>query len=198
MVPFYFTLVAFFLFGSSMSSSADVAINQQRVAQQVQLGDTQIFNDEKYGYSVRYPTTWKAQRGNTDAVRLMLNTPTGNLFFVGIQHLEQPVTRYTTTTWEQIFSKGANLAIDKYFNSLNIKQIIRQEKYDKSDDKSMKVWQGTSAFSEAAKLWAIVSLHAVPYGSNIMVNIAYFGEKDVEKDGKQLDAFMDSLVFSPR
>ena len=198
MVPFYCTLFAFFLLGSSMHSAADVAVNQQRVAQQVQLGDTQIFTDEKYGYSVRYPSTWKAQHGDIDAVRFMLNTPNGNLLSVGIQHLERPVTRYTTAIWEQIFLKGANRAIDKYFNLFQLKQILRQEKENRSDDKSMKFWHAMSALSEPVKLWAIVSLHAVPYGSNVMVDIAFFGEQNVEKDGEQVTAIMNSLTFSPR
>jgi hypothetical protein len=83
-----------------------------------------------------------------------------------------------------------------YRTLLKFNKILREQPEDHSNDQSMIFWQGTSALDEKMKYWALVSTHVIRYGSNFMINMIFFGSNEVEKDGKSMDAVMDSLSFT--
>ena len=157
----------------------------------------------KYGYSIRYPGTWKRElvaSAPGPAATLFLSTPRRNQFVISIYPLPARVERYSSARFDQIGHDHVDKVLSTYKGLLKIRQILRQQPEDHSNDQAMIFWQGTSALDEKLKDWAIVSTHAIRYGSDFMINLVFFGSdaNDVVKDGSDVDAVMSSLSFSVR
>jgi hypothetical protein len=167
---------------------------------------TELFTDTDYGYSIRYPVTWK--RESTAAapgpgVTLFLSTPYGSRMVVSIYPLPTHVTRYSSALFEKIGNDDVDTVVSIYRRLLRFDKILRVEVEDKSDDRSMIFWQGTSAFDDRLNDWALVSEHVIPYGSNVMINMIFISSEKVSgvnivKDGADLDQVMKSLSFTAR
>lgn len=163
--------------------------------------NTQIFTDERLGYSIHYPRTWKRAATASapgPAVRLFLVTPHRNRFIVSIYPLPAPLERYSKPTLEQIGHDHVDTILSGYMGKLRFKKILRHQAEDHSDDRAMIFWQGTSALDDNMKGWAMVSTHVIRYGSNFIVNMVFLGETEVEKDGKSMDEVMGSISFGKR
>ena len=181
---------------SSLSPSASLAEPHAPHFQRVQTTDTREFNDPIYGYSVRFPASWKPLSRDSKSEppsRLALYTPDKGILIISVHRLRRAVT--VSAKFEQIGHDYVDPVVKVYLESLNITMILGSQKRDHSDDRSMRFWQGTSAVNAV-----LVSLHAIQYGSDFMVNIVYAsGNKPNLKDEiRALDALMNSLSFTHR
>lgn len=168
-----------------------------------QTDDDPLFTDAKYGYSIRYPATWKREPTASapgPAATLFLSTPRRNQFVVSVYPLPGRVERYSSAKFDQIGHDHVDRVLAAYRGLLKISKVLREQAEDHSNDQAMIFWQGTSALDEKMKDWAIVSTHAIRYGSDFMVNLVFFGSdsNDVVKDGSDMDAVMNSLSFPGR
>jgi hypothetical protein len=62
----------------------------------------------------------------------------------------------------------------------------------------MRLWQGTSALHASIAPAMLISLHAIRYGSDFMVNIVYVSGEDSKEEVVAVDAVMNSLSFPSR
>jgi len=171
-----------------------------QVPLQSQKSDTNVFTDTERGYSIRYPESWRRQPLSSvkdDAFRLVLSTPHQNVLVVAIYPLPSLVARYSTAVFDQIAHDHVDKIVAGFRNLLKLQKILREQPEDHSNDRAMVFWQGTSALDEQMRPWALVSTHVIPYGSNFIVNLIFWGANEVEKDGASVDAVMSSLTFAP-
>jgi hypothetical protein len=168
---------------------------------------TELFTDAANGYSIRYPATWKREPTASapgPGVALFLSTPHRNRMVVSLYPLTMPVTRYSSALYEKIGNDYVDTVVSIYRRLLRLATIKRVQAKDKSDDRSMIFWQGTSAFDDRLNDWALVSEHVIPYGSNVMINVIFIGSEKIsginlaEDFGAATDWVMDSLSFTAR
>src|SRR5262245_21447804 len=159
--------------------------------------DTRMFTDPVYSYSVRVPSDWRINPEEIDKKRnqrLSLVTPQKNIFLVSIDRLPEAVT--SQSEFETIGQSYLDPIIERYVKAVSLLEGPRNTE-DKSDQNSMRFWQGTSTLQAA-----LISLHAVPFGSDVMVNLVYVcyspqGQETLD-EVKALDNVMASLSFDVR
>jgi hypothetical protein len=158
---------------------------------------TQVFTDRANGYSVRYPATWKAQPAadRSSPLVLTLVSPLNARLFVSVYPLPSRVVRYSSTLLERIGHDHVDTVVSYYKTQLKVKTVLREQPEDHSDERAMIFWQGTSAIDGSGNDWAIVSTHAIRYGTATMVNLVYVGNAKTAEDGAAMDAVMGSLSF---
>jgi hypothetical protein len=167
---------------------------------------TELFTDAANGYSIRYPVTWKREPTASapgPGVTLFLSTSYRNQMVVSIFPLPTRVMRYSSALYEKIGHDHVDTVVSIYRRLLRLTKILRVQTEDKSDDRSMIFWQGTSAFDDRLNDWALVSEHVIPYDSDVMINMIFMGSEmlsgdNVEKDGADVDWVMNSLSFTAR
>jgi hypothetical protein len=168
---------------------------------------TELFMDAANGYSIRYPATWKREPTASapgPGVALFLSTPYRNRMVVSIYPLTTRVTRYSSALYEKIGHDHVDTVVSIYRRLLTLTTIMRVQTENKSDDRSMIFWQGTSARDDRLNDWALVSEHVIPYGSNVMINVIFIGSEKIsgislaEDFGAATDWVMNSLSFTAR
>jgi hypothetical protein len=65
-----------------------------------------------------------------------------------------------------------------------------------SDHRSMRFWQGTSGLHAGVVPAMLISLDAIVYGSNCMVNVVYASGRDPLEEVRAVDTIMKSLAFT--
>jgi len=159
--------------------------------------DIEEFNDAAYGYSVQVPSSW-TRLASTDSEpneRLSLATPLKSTVIVSIKQLERTVTKQSK--FESIAEEEVDPIINAYRKTYQLTTIFGEDKQDRSDDASMRFWQGTSAMRGGIVPVALISQHAIKYGSATMINIVYVhGGEGAEEEIKTLDSFMNTLSFT--
>ena len=163
----------------------------------VQSSDTQEYTDRIYKYSLRFPASWKPYSRETKwsepPARLNLITPDKGTIVVSVYRLPRVVV--ASSQFERIAHDHVDSIVNSYLESFNIPMILGSQKRDYSDERSMRFWQGTSSV-----IGVLVSLHAVRYGSDVMVNVVYIsGDKPNQGDEyRAVEAVMSSLSFAHR
>src|SRR5262249_57120792 len=102
--------------------------------------DTQLFTDKKYGYSLRYPATWKREPTASapgPAVTLFLSTPNHNRLVVSIYPLPSRLERYSSATFDQIGHDHVDTVLSAYRTILKLNKILREQPENHSNDQSM-------------------------------------------------------------
>jgi hypothetical protein len=163
----------------------------------VQSSDTEEFTDTAYGYSVHVPRSWErlAITDSQPDQRVAFVTPLKSSVIVSIKRLERPVTKQSK--FESIAEEQVDPIIDAYRQAYDLTTIFGEDKQDRSDDVSMRFWQGTSASRRGDGPIALISLHAIKYGSTTMINIVYtHGGGGGEMEIDTLDSFMNTLAFT--
>jgi hypothetical protein len=185
-----YRVIAVFIWMSSLGISPGLAETS------AQESTTLAFTDSRYGYSLRIPTVWKPsdRTVKTEALqRLMLYTPNKNTLIVSVYRLPGAVTR--SSDFELIGNTYVDSVVSAYLKAFDITMPVREKKVNKSDAQSMRFWQGTSALHVVA-LAMVLSLHAIKYGSDVMVNIVYISGNNSRQEVRAVDALMDSLSFT--
>jgi len=157
----------------------------------------QEFTDAAYGYSVRIPGSWKrlAKTATEDPMqRLGFVTAQKSTVIVSIHRLRQAVTRQST--FESIAEEQVDPVVSSYRQAYGLTTILGEDKQDRSDDQSMRFWQGTSALHQGVAPGVLISLHAIKYGSNTMVNIVYVNGGGAPDEIREIDSVMNSLSFT--
>jgi hypothetical protein len=152
------------------------------------------FTDPIYGYSIRYPTASKPYLRTTSKAeppaRLTLCTLNKSMLIVSVYRLPQSVTSHSE--FELIGRDHVESVVDAYLKSFNLTNL-GDKKEGHSDLRSMRFWQGTSA-----GIGILISLHAIRYGSDFMVNIVYVSGDRSKEEVVAVDAVMNSLSFPSR
>src|SRR5215472_3423770 len=181
------------------SSRPALTDSDQRTSLPNRDDETQVFTDEKYEYSIRYPATWKRMATASapgPPARLYLSTPHHNQLIVSIYPLPARLDRYSSATFDQIGHDHVDTVLSTYRTLLRLKKILREQPEDHSDDRAMIFWQGTSALDEKMRDWVIVSTHVIRYGSDFIINMVFLGGgSELVKDGKNMDQVMGSISF---
>jgi hypothetical protein len=157
---------------------------------------TKKFTDTTYGYSVRLPIAWMAGAGTSEAEsseRLSMSTPNNNRFIISVYRLPQAVA--SQSEFEPIGQQHVDPVVSAYVDAFSIVTIMGEKKENKSDQVSMRFWQGTSGIDVYSRPAALLSLHAIRYGSDLMVNIVYLSYNTSLEEVREVDALMDSLSF---
>jgi hypothetical protein len=181
------------------SSAKPSAIAESATAKTEPPGsDTQEFTDAAYGYSVHVPKEWKrltSAAADDPAQRVAFVTPLKSSVIVSIHRLPQAVTQQST--FESIAEEQVDPIVSQYRQAYALTTIVGEDKQDRSDGSSMRFWQGTSALHEGVGPTALISLHAVKYGSPTMINILYVHSGEgAENEMRTLDSFMNTLSFT--
>lgn len=158
---------------------------------------TEEFIDAPYGYSVRIPRGWgPAHRASTadQLQRLGVSTPTGNRLFISVRHLGRAITRHAE--FERIAHDHVDPVIKQYLTFFKSAQVLGDQKEDKSNADAMKFWQGTSFLNVSMQPGMLLSLHAVRYGSNVMVNVVYVSFTQSQEEVRAVDVLMNSLSLA--
>jgi len=153
------------------------------------------FTDAQYGYSLRVPPTWKpytAQHPPQTTGRLSLATPTKSSLLVSVSRLPRRITR--TSDLAVVGASYVDPVVKAYFKLFDLVSLADQ-KDDWSDAGSMRLWQGTSATHSGLPGAVLLSLHAIRYGSDTMINIVYVSGANSADEARQVDAAMKSLTF---
>jgi hypothetical protein len=161
--------------------------------------NTQEFTDPTYGYSIRIPASWKSYRRDAPGEpqqRLSLVTPNRNVLIVSVYRLPRPVKGQVD--FEYVGSSHVDAIVKTYRSSHGLTEVVGEKKDNQSDSRSLRFWQGTSAFHESMAPAMLISLHTVSFGSDVMVNIVYVSGNDSTEEVKAVDALMNSLSFARR
>ena len=153
------------------------------------------FTDAQYGYSLRVPPGWKpftGQQPPQTTARLSVVTPTKSSLLVSVSKLPRRITRATDLAL--VGNTYVDPVIKAYFKLFDLVSIADQ-KDDWSDPGSMRLWQGTSATHSGLPGAVLLSLHAIRYGSDTMINIVYVSGANSVEEVRQVDAAMKSLAF---
>jgi hypothetical protein len=159
---------------------------------------TQAFTDSTYGYSIQVPTEWKRHQRTAPAeppARLVLSTPTNSLLIVSIQRLPQSVTG--PSEFESVGQNHVDPVVNAYRTSFGLTRVLGEQKDNQSDSSSLRFWQGTSAIHESMAPGMLISLHAISFGSDFLVNIVYASGTQSADELRAVDAMMRSLAFAP-
>jgi hypothetical protein len=187
-----YRVIAVVIWMSSLGISSGLAETS------AQESTTRAFTDPRYGYSLQIPAAWKPSDRTlkTEALqRLMLDTPNKNTLIVSVYRLPRAVTR--SSDFELIGNKYVDSVVSAYLKSFDITMPLGGEKKEnKSDVQSMRFWQGTSALHASFAPAMVLSLHAIKYGSDVMVNVVYISGHDSRQEVRAVDALMDSLSFT--
>jgi hypothetical protein len=161
------------------------------------MSSTKDFADPVYAYSIRLPVSWKpysrASRGEPPQ-RLSLSTPNNNTFIVSVYRLPQTVT--SLSEFETIGRDYVDPIVTAYRTSFDVTTFWGDKKENQSVPESMRFWQGTSGIDVYARPTMILSLHAIRYGSDLMVNVVYISGNDSTEEVAAVDAAMNSLSFA--
>ena len=153
------------------------------------------FTDAQYGYSLRVPPSWKpftVQQPPQTTGRLSVVTPTKSSLLVSVSKLPRRITR--TTDLALVGNTYVDPVVKSYFKLFDLVSISDQ-KDDWSDAGSMRLWQGTSATHAGLPGAVLLSLHAIRYGSDTMINVVYVSGANSVDEVRQVDAAMKSLTF---
>lgn len=153
------------------------------------------FTDAQYGYSLRVPPAWKPFAGQQPAqttARLSVATPTKSSLLVSVTRLPRRITKATDLA--VVGNTYVDPVLKAYFKLFDLVSLADQ-KDDWSDADSMRLWQGTSATHAGIPGTMLLSLHAIRYGSDTMINIVYVSGSDSAAEVRQVDAAMKSLAF---
>lgn len=153
------------------------------------------FTDAQYGYSLRVPPSWKpysAQHPPQTNGRLSVATPSKSSLFVSVSKLPRRITKGTDLA--VVGETYVDPVVKAYFKLFDLVSIADQ-KDDWSDAGSMRLWQGTSATHSGIPGTMLLSLHAIRYGSDTMINVVYVSGSDSAAEVRQVDAAMKSLAF---
>jgi hypothetical protein len=156
------------------------------------------FTDAQYGYSLRVPPSWKPYAGRQPAqttARLSLGTPTNSSLLISVSRLPRRITRGTDLA--VVGETYVDPIVNAYFKVFDLMSIADQ-KADWSDAGSMRLWQGTSATHSGIPGTVLLSLHAIRYGSDTMINIVYVSGANSALEVRQVDIAMKSLAFVPK
>jgi hypothetical protein len=192
-------VIAVVLCASSFLIPSGLAQTSAQPLRSGQASTTRPFADARYGYSLRLPADWKPyERTFTmeSIQRLILSTPNKNTLIVSVYHLPRVVTK--SSEFEQIGNGHVDAVVNAYLKAFDITTTLGEQKENKSDAESMRFWQGTSALLASAAPALVLSLHAIKYGSDVMVNVVYVSGQVSEQEVKAVDALMDSLSFATR
>jgi hypothetical protein len=154
------------------------------------------FSDPSYGYSLSIPTAWRPYQralASGPPARLSLCTPNNNTLLVSVQLLPRPVA--DEAEFESVGRDHVDALVKTYLNSFNIPIIFGSKKENHSDHRSMRFWQGTSGLYNGVAPAMLISLHAISYRSNCMVNVVYASGRDSLEEVRTVDAIMKSLTF---
>ena len=132
----------------------------------------------------------------------MLDTPNKGILIVSVYRLPHAVTR--SSDFELIGNKYVDSVVNAYLKAFDITIPLGDKKENKSDAQSMRFWQGTSALHASFAPAMVLSLHAIKYGSDFMVNVVYINgssldsirEGPIKQEVRAVDALMDSLSFT--
>jgi len=159
-----------------------------------QRTDGQAFSDPTYAYSLRLPRDWEpvANLAQGKVIRLSVVTPARNRFIATIDSLDRRVTR--ASRFETIAETYVDPIVMRFLRVFKLMDGPRKVD-DHSKPDSMRFWQGTSAFGEETGPAMLLSLHAVRFGSNVMVNLVYMSTHSSKEEVQAVDRIMDSLTF---
>lgn len=166
-------------------------------AQQLQTKGTKTFTDPVHGYSVQVPASWKPslRRSMTGepSKRISLLTPQKNILIVSVSRLTSPVR--SRSQFEVVGRKYVDPVVRTYLKAFNM-TALGDQKEDKSDDRTMRLWQGTSGIHTSGAPAMLISQHAIRYRTDVMVNIVYFaGGMGSREEVAAVDRIMNSLLF---
>ena len=150
--------------------------------------------DSVYGYSLRVPTGWVPHQRTADGEPLQRQcflTPNQNLIIVSVSRLPQAVRH--DSEFERVGNRHVDPVVAAYLRSLKLPKAMGQQKAKHSDVQSMRFWQGTSTL-----VGMVISLHAIRYGSTVMVNVVYVAGRSVAEEVRAVDDVMASLSFADR
>jgi hypothetical protein len=134
--------------------------------------DGQAFSDATYGYSLRLPGDWEpvTNLAAGKVIRLSVVTPAHNRFIATIDALDQPVTR--ASKFETVGETYVDPIVMRLLRVFKLPDGARQTD-DHSKPDSMRFWQGTSTIGETTGPAMLLSLHAIRFDSDVMVNLVY-------------------------
>jgi hypothetical protein len=161
------------------------------------MSEVYKFSEPTYGYSLSIPTAWKPyQRAivSEPPASLAVRTPNDNTLVVSVKLLPRPVT--AKAEFEAIGRDFVDAVVKTYQDSFNITRILGIKKDNLSDDRSMRFWHGTSGLKDGVAPAMLLSLHAILYKSNCMVNVVYASPGDSLEEVRAVDAIMKSLTFN--
>jgi hypothetical protein len=98
--------------------------------------------------------------------------------------------------FETIGANQVDGIVEHFLDSFGIAPVLAEQKEDRSDAASLRFWQGTSAMRASVGPTAVLSLHAVRFGSNVLVSIFYVTSDNSVPDVRAVDAVMASLDFA--
>jgi hypothetical protein len=156
------------------------------------------FTDTQYGYSIRIPRGWKphtAPHPPQTVARLGLVTPLQSSLLVSVSRLPRTITH--TTDLATVGETFVEPVVNAYFKIFDLKSVA-DSKADWSNADSMRLWQGTSATHSGIPGAVLLSMHAIRYESNTMINVVYVSGANSSAEAKQVDNTMKSLAFLQR
>jgi hypothetical protein len=161
------------------------------------MSQTKEFTDPAFAYSIRFRAAWQSH-SRTSAEeplqRLSLSTPNSNIFIVSAYRLPQTVTSHSE--FETIGRDYVDAIVNAYRKSFDLTSFMFDKKEDQSDRVSMRLWQGSSCIDVYSRPAMLLSLHAIRYGSDLMVNVVYVSGHDSLEEVRDVDAAMKSLSFA--
>jgi hypothetical protein len=160
------------------------------------FSETEEFADPLYGYSVQIPAAWTPQRAaSPDAgQRLWVSTPNNSVLMISVERLPRAIAG--PADFEPVGQDYVDPIVERCRQSFGLTRVLGEQKRNDSDSRSLRFWQGTSVLDESMASAMFISLHAVPFGSDLMVNIFYATGGESVDEVRAVDALMSSLALT--
>jgi hypothetical protein len=156
--------------------------------------DSQAFSDPTFAYSMHLPRDWRPVTNLAEGkvVRLSMVTPAGDRFIVTVDRLPERVTR--ASKFEEVGEQYVTPIVERFMRVFKLMDGARKTD-DRSKADSLRFWEGTSTFGPEVGPTMLLSLHAIRFDSDVMVNLVYVSTHNSTDDVQAVDRIMDSLSF---